>query len=161
MVTRPYELCFISFQHAPHGIEIRFETDISHEVEAKIGETTERMMFVKLPSNAHESAAAEISDQILDSVSAITNERASRTLQCRHSPTFEIGDSSKKEPDCSIGPRGIESEAIARDATIVMEIGYKHGTLGKLKAKLTAWGVSESPVLSAIEIKKFRRTLLI
>ncbi len=110
----------------------------------------DKPMVVELPkTNAHEVAAGEISDQILRSVLAISNERA---LVQRPSPTLQVGSGSK-EPDFSFGPRGLAAEAMARNATTVVEIGYKHGTLATLKAKLRDWVAPESPIVSAIGIK--------
>jgi hypothetical protein len=136
-------------KHEPLGIRIRFEPENSQDVEKHAGDIMGKFMAVELPTNAHEAAAAEISYQITKSVEAIINEQ---TLQLRSSPIFQIG-SILKQPDSSLGPMGLETEEMAREATTVVEIGYRHETLAMLKRSMSAWVASESPIVSAVGIK--------
>ena len=135
--------------HQSLGIRIRFEPENRQDVDKQAEKIMGKMMAVEVPTNAHEVAAGEIFDQIVRSVNDIMN---GRTLLCRPSPTFQIGG-MLKEPDFSFGPRGLAAEAMARNATTVVEIGYRHETLAMLKRSLSDWVAPESPIVSAIGIK--------
>ena len=142
-------------KHDSLGFRIRFDPEDGQDINAHPGKIMGKLIALEVPSHTHDVAAAEITEQIRESVRGIVDER---TLRNWASPTCRIG-ANLRQGDSSIGPRGHESERKARKATTVVEIGYLHGTREDLKRSLSTWVSPESHVRTAIGIKISRERI--
>jgi hypothetical protein len=140
-------------EHDSLGFRIRFDPQKGQDISAHPKKIMGKLIALEIPSYAHEAAASEITEQIKESVKGIVQEQTLRTWA---SPTCRIG-SCLKQPDSSIGPRGAESEWVARKPTTVVEVVYLHGTKEDLKESLSTWISPESYVQTAVGVIIFRK----
>ena len=114
-------------QHDSLGFRIRFDPEKGQDTNAHPEKIMGRLIALEVPSHTHDAAATEITEQIKGAVKCIVDEQTLRTWS---SPSYRIG-ACLKEPDSAIGPRGHESESLARKATTVVEVVYLQQRRGR------------------------------